>query len=64
MAKSKLEVNGMELLQLTVESNKLIKKHRASMNLETPNKRVDQGDLRCVLSALIHLGFLVIRNNK
>ncbi len=60
--KLKLEINGMELLQLKVESNKLIKEHRASMNLETPNNRVDQGDLICVLSALCHLGFSVIRN--
>jgi hypothetical protein len=61
MAKPKLEVNGMELLQLKVESNKLIKQHRESMNLETPNNRVDQGDLRCVLSALNNLGFSITR---
>ena len=61
MAESKLEVNGMELLQLKLKSNELIKQHRKSMNLETPNNRIDQGDLRCVLSALNHLGFSITR---
>ena len=60
----KLEVNGMELIQLKLQSNRLIKQHRKSIGLETPNNRVDQGDLRCVLSALNHLGFSIIRNEK
>ena len=64
MEEPKLEVNGMELMQLKVQSNQLIKQHRKSIGLETPNNRVDQGDLRCVLSALNHLGFSVIRNEK
>ena len=61
MAEPKLEVNGMELMQIKLKSNELIKQHRKSMNLETPNNRVDQGDLRCILSALNHLGFSITR---
>tara|TARA_R110000772_G_scaffold35637_9_gene85849 strand:+ start:2420 stop:2770 length:351 start_codon:yes stop_codon:yes gene_type:complete len=59
MAEPKLEVNGMELIQLKLQSNQLIKQHRKSIGLETPNNRIDQGDLRCVLSALTHLGFSI-----
>jgi len=60
----KLEVNGPELFLIKVEANKLIKQHRASMNLETPENRVNQGDIRCILSALNHLGFSIIRGEK
>ena len=64
MTEPKLEVNGIELMQLKLKSNQLIKQHRKSVGLETPNNRIDQGDLRCVLSALTHLGFSIIRNEK
>ena len=64
MAEPKLEINGMELMQLKLKSNQLIKQHRKTVGLETPNNRVDQGDLRCILSSLNHLGFSIIRNEK
>lgn len=57
----KLEINAGELMQLKVVSNNLIKKHRKSLGLETPTNRIDQGDLRCIFSALNHLGFSIIR---
>ena len=57
----KLEVNGMELMQLKLKSNELIKKYRKTLSLETPKNRVDQGDLKCILSALNHLVFSITR---
>lgn len=61
MSDLKLEVNGPELLVIKVEANKLIKAHRATVNLLTPQNRVDQGDIRCILSAMHNLGFEITR---
>lgn len=61
MAEPKLEVNDFELLNLKLESNQCIKSYRKSLGLETPNNRIDTGDLRCVLSALNKLGFSITR---
>jgi len=58
---TKLEVNGPELLLIKIEANKLIKQHRASINLLTPEHRVDQGDIRCIVLAMNNLGFEITR---
>ncbi|WP_142783379.1 hypothetical protein [Changchengzhania lutea] len=61
MAETKLEVKEFELLKLKLQSNNYIKSYRKSIGLETPNNRIDTGDLRCVLSALNKLGFSITR---
>jgi len=58
----KLEVNDWDVIKIKLESNKIIKDYRKSLNLETPNNRVDQGDLKCIFTALNNLGFSITRN--
>lgn len=58
------EMNVGELMILKVNSNNLIKKYRATLNLETPSNRVDQGDLKCIFAALDGLGFSVVKQGK
>jgi len=54
------EFNSIDLLKLDIEANKPIKQYRKKLNLETPQNRIDTGDLRMIMLALDNLGFSVI----
>lgn len=54
------KINPMDLFMLDVKSNEFIKKHRSTLGLETPNNRVDTGDLKMIIIALHDMGFDVV----
>ena len=50
---------------LDVKSNKMIKKYREGLGLETPTNRIDTGDLKMIILALYEMGFdVVVREAK
>jgi len=58
------EFNSTDLLKLDIEANKLIKQYRKKLNLETPQNRIDTGDLRMIIVALDNLGFSIISRSR
>ena len=54
------KINVIDLFMLDVKSNQMIKKYREGLGLETPNNRVDTGDLKMIIFALYELGFDVV----
>lgn len=54
------KINPMDLFMLDVKSNEFIKKYRSNLGLETPNNRVDTGDLKMIILALHDMGFDVV----
>ena len=56
-------ITDWDLIALDIESNQMIKEHRASLGLETPENRVDVADIKIVLNALSKLGFIVLKQS-
>lgn len=54
------KISTLDLFMLDVKSNQFIKKYRDSLGLETPNNRVDTGDLKMIVLALYEMGFDVV----
>jgi hypothetical protein len=54
------KINPMDLFMLDVKSNEMIKKYRTNLGLETPNNRIDTGDLKMIILALYDMGFDVV----
>lgn len=54
------KINVFDLLMLDVKSNEYIKKYRSNIGLETPNNRIDTGDLKMIILALHEMGFDVV----
>lgn len=54
------KINPMDLFMLDVKSNEFIKKYRSNLGLQTPNNRVDTGDLKMIILALHDMGFDVV----
>ncbi len=54
------KINPMDLFMLDVKSNEFIKEYRSNLGLETPNNRVDTGDLKMIILALHDMGFDVV----
>jgi len=57
----KNELKEHELFELDVKSNELIKQYRAKLGLETPNNRIDTGDLKMIVLALYGMGFEIVK---
>jgi len=55
------KINVMDLFMLDVKSNRMIKVYRKSLGLETPNNRIDTGDLKMIIMALSEMGFSVVK---
>lgn len=53
------EFNPLEIFRLDVDSNSIIKRYREKLGLETPNNRIDTGDLKCIFLALNNMGYSV-----
>ena len=51
------KINPLDLFLLDVKSNQFIKKYRDDLGLETPNNRIDTGDLKMIIIALHEMGF-------
>jgi len=57
----KNELKEHDLFELDVKSNELIKQYRAKLGLETPNNRIDTGDLKMIVLALYGMGFEIVK---
>lgn len=55
------KIKVVDLFMLDVKSNQMIKKYRDELGLETPNNRVDTGDLKMIILALYDMGFDVVK---
>ena len=60
----KFEINYFDVIQIDVKANKLIKDYRKSLGLETPQNRIDNGDIKCILSVMNGMGFSIIRKQN
>lgn len=55
------KISVFDLFMLDVESNNMIKEYRQQLGLETPNNRIDTGDLKMIIMALTKMGFEVVK---
>jgi hypothetical protein len=60
-SQKKNELKEHDLFELDVKSNELIKKYRSKLGLETPNNRIDTGDLKMIVLALYNMGFEIVK---
>lgn len=60
-AQNKSDLKEHDLFELDVKSNELIKQYRAKLGLETPNNRIDTGDLKMIVLALYNMGFDIVK---
>lgn len=57
----KNDLKEHDLFELDVKSNELIKQYRAKIGLETPNNRIDTGDLKMIVLSLYNMGFEIVK---
>ena len=61
---SAIEINPIEIMQLTDAVNTIVVQRRRELGLETQNKRMYKGDIEVVLKELDNMGFSVVRTQK